>query len=139
MIAIYNDKNGIVRDILFEKQIDFICILDETDLRKCEAHGFDTVLVDQEYDYCYSDRGVYNYLVDNGYELKKFHKNGDWVEIAINEGFIYSDIYDKWSFDEEQKLPRPILKVEMFDFYIDLDKTKKELEAQIKNIINEFN
>jgi len=135
MIAIYNDKNGIVRDILFEKGIDFICILDETDLRKCEAQGFDTVLVDQEYDYCYSDRDVYNYLTDNGYELKRFQKNGDWVEIAINEGFTYSDIYDKWCFDEEEKLPRPLLKVEMFDFYVFLDVTKEELEEQIKDII----
>ncbi len=139
MIAIYNDKNGIVRDILFEKGIDFICILDETDLRKCEAQGFKTVLVDQEYEYCYSDRGVYNYLTDNGYELKRFHKNGDWVEIAINEGFTYSDIYDKWSFDENKKLQSPSLWLEKFDYYINLDVTKEVLIKQIKDIINECN
>ncbi len=139
MIAIYNDNNGIVRDILFEKQIDFICILDETDLRKCEAHGFDTVLVDQEYDYCYSDRGVYNYLVDNGYEFRRFHKNGDWVEIAINKGFTYSDIYDKWAFDENIKLQSPPLWLEMFDYYINLDLTKQVLIKQIKDILDEYN
>ena len=135
MIAIYNDKNGIVRDILFEKGIDFICILDETDLRKCEAQGFKTVLVDQEYEYCYSDRGVYNYLVDNGYELKRFHKNGDWVEIAINEGFAYSDIYDKWCFDEDGKIEPPKLNTELFDYCISLDEEFEKVKKDLNNII----
>ncbi len=135
MIAIYNDNNGIVRDILFEKKIDFICILDETDLRKCEAQGFKTVLVDQEYDYCYTDLGVYNYLTDNGYKIRRFHKNGDWVEIAINEGFTYSDIYDKWSFDEDGKIEPPKLNTELFDYCISLDEEFEKVKKDLNDII----
>lgn len=135
MIAIYNDNNRIVRDILFEKKIDFICILDETDLRKCEAQGFKTVLVDQEYDYCYTDLGVYNYLTDNGYKIRRFHKNGDWVEYAVNEGFKYSDIYDKWCFDEDGKIEPPKLNTELFDYCISLDEEFEKVKKDLNNII----
>lgn len=135
LICVYNDTNGIVRDLLFEKDIIPVCIQNESDLNFANTLGFKTIIVDQMYNYNYIDKEVYNRLKEMGFKFKKFNPYGDWVEYAVNEGFTYSDIYGKWCFDEDKEIEPPKLNTELFDYCISLDEEFEKVKKDLNNII----
>ena len=88
--------------------------------------------------YKYSDNEVKDKLKQMGF---KNLSNEDWVELAINEGFAYSESLNTWKFDEDNIIEHESensLDDAEFDWEIDNNGTIKDLIEEVRKMLDYF-
>jgi hypothetical protein len=132
LVTTFNDKipeeypNWIITDMRFPNEMEAVKNRSGITIR-VERHS--TTF------YKYSDEEVIKKLKMIGY---KDTSTGVWEELAINEGFTYSETLNKWSLDEEiiQEHESETASDEAnFDYVIDNNGTIEDLIEKVKEIL----